>query len=146
MAPAEFDLWDHSLEDLAPLVAPPTSGAVTAFWGRVRDHNDGRSVTGLEYSAYEELARKEGQRIVSEALDRFGLEAARAIHRVGTLVVGEAALVVEVASGHRGEAFEACRYIVDEIKHRVPIWKLEHYREGDRQWVMCHHGTTTSDN
>jgi len=146
MTNAEFNLWDRRLEDLSPLAVPSTSGAVTAFWGRVRDNNDGRAVTGLEYSAYEELALKEGRRVVAEAVERFGLDAARAVHRVGTLVVGEAALVVEVASGHRGEGFDACRFIVDEIKHRVPIWKLEHYLEGDRQWVMCHHGTTTSAN
>jgi molybdopterin synthase catalytic subunit len=138
-----FDLSETPLEVLPPLEVPRVSGAVTAFWGRVRDHNEGRSVTGLEYSAYPELAVKEGRRIVAEAAVRFGLDAVRAVHRVGVLTIGEAALVVEVTSGHRGEAFEGCRWIVDEIKHRVPIWKLEHYAEGDREWVMCHHGTTT---
>lgn len=141
---ASFCLCDTPLEALAPLEVPRTAGAVTAFWGRVRDHNDGRAVTGLEYTAYPELAAKEGQRIVDEAAARFGLDAVRAVHRVGVLGLGEAALVVEVASGHRGEGFDACRYVVDEVKRRVPIWKLEHYVEGDRQWVMCHHETTTT--
>lgn len=138
-----FTLSELPLEGLPPLEVPRASGAVVAFWGRVRDHNEGRAVTGLEYSSYPELAVKEGNRIVADAVARFGLDAARAVHRVGTLALGEAAIVVEVAAGHRGEGFEACRWIVDEIKHRVPIWKLEHYVEGDRSWVMCHHGTTT---
>lgn len=138
-----FSLSEKPLEGLAPLEVPQASGAVVAFWGRVRDHNEGRAVTGLEYSSYPELAVKEGNRIVDEAVTRFGLDAVRAVHRVGTLALGEAAIVVEVAAGHRGEGFEACRWVVDEIKHRVPIWKLEHYVEGDRSWVMCHHGTTT---
>jgi len=138
-----FTLSEQPLEDLPPLEVPRASGAVVAFWGRVRDHNEGRAVTGLEYSSYPELAVKEGNRIVAEAVTRFGLDAVRAVHRVGTLALGEAAIVVEVAAGHRGEGFEACRWIVDVIKHRVPIWKLEHYVEGDRSWVMCHHGTTT---
>jgi molybdopterin synthase catalytic subunit len=139
-----FILTGARLEDVRGLAIPAASGSVVAFWGRVRDHNEGRAVTGLEYSAYEELAVKEGNRIVAEALTRFGLEIARAAHRVGVLAVGDAAVVVEVASGHRGEGFEACRWIIDAIKSRVPIWKLEHYVEGDREWVMCHHEPSTT--
>ena len=141
---ALFQLCEKPLESLTPFEAPSASGAVVAFWGRVRDHNDGRAVTGLEYSAYPELAVKEGNRIIAEAIARFGLDAARAVHRLGNLAVGEAAVVIEVASGHRGEGFEACRWIIDEIKSRVPIWKCEHYVEGDREWVMCHHEATTT--
>ncbi len=140
-----FFLSEDRLEDLPSLNVPESSGAVVAFWGRVRDHNDGRAVTGLEYSAYDELALKEGLRIVAEAVTRFGLAAARAVHRVGTLTIGDAAVVVEVASGHRGEAFDACRWINDEIKTRVPIWKKEHYVEGDHEWVK-HHPTITTAN
>lgn len=141
-----FLLVDSRIEDLPAFTTPAASGSVVAFWGRVRDHNDGRAVTGLEYTAYPELATKEGRRIVAEAVARFGLDEARAVHRLGDLAVGDAAVVVEVASGHRGEGFEACRWIIDEIKHRVPIWKCEHYVEGDREWVMCHHGPTTTAN
>jgi len=140
-----FLLTEDRLEDLPGLMVPAASGAVVVFWGRVRDHNEGRAVTGLEYSAYPELAVKEGQRIVAEAVTRFGLDAVRAAHRVGNLAIGDAAVVVEVASGHRGEGFDACRWIIDEIKDRVPIWKCEHYLEGDRAWVMCHHEPTTKD-
>jgi len=139
-------LVESKIEDLPGLEVPAASGAVVAFWGRVRDHNEGRAVRGLEYSAYPELAVKEGNRIVTEAVVRFDLDAVRAVHRIGDLAIGDAAVVVEVASGHRGEGFEACRWIIDEIKHRVPIWKCEHYVEGDREWVMCHHGPTTTGN
>jgi len=131
----EFSLSNERLEDRPGLSAGPESGAVVAFWGRVRDRNDGRRVIALEYSAYEELAVKEGTRIVAEAVARFGIDAARAVHRVGTLAVGDAAVVVEVAAGHRGEGFDACRWILDEIKARVPIWKDERYAEGDHAWV-----------
>lgn len=141
-----FSLSDQPLESLARLHVPPESGSVVTFWGRVRDHNEGRRVEGLEYSSYAELAVKEGQRIIDAAVRRFGLDAAQAVHRVGALAVGDAAVVVETASGHRGEGFEACRWIIDEIKHRVPIWKREHYQEGDRAWVSCHHETTTTAN
>jgi len=139
MVTADFGLTDQRLEDLPGLAAPAEAGAVVAFWGRVRNHNEGRRVTGLEYSAYEALALKEGRLIIEEAGSRFGLEAVRAVHRVGPLAVGDAAVVVEVAAGHRGEAFEACRWIIDEIKARVPIWKQECYvdapAESDKEWL-----------
>lgn len=131
----DFQLSNNRLEDLPPLKVGPESGALVVFWGRVRDHNDGRRVAGLDYSSYEELAVKEGRRIVAEAVQKFGLDGVRAVHRVGTLVVGDAAVVVEVAAGHRGEGFDACRWIIDEIKARVPIWKEERYVEGDHAWV-----------
>jgi molybdopterin synthase catalytic subunit len=141
---AAFLLTEEPLETLPDFVVPAASGSVVAFWGRVRSSNEGRAVTGLDYSAYPELAVKEGRRIVESAVERFGLDGARAAHRVGSLAVGDAAVVVEVASGHRGEGFEACRWIIDEIKHRVPVWKREHYAEGDWEWVTCHHGSTTT--
>ena len=140
----DFFLTSQPLEELSGLSAGAASGAVVTFWGRVRDHNDGRGVTGLEYSAYEELAVKEGRRIVAEAVARFGVDAARAVHRVGRLAVGDAAVVVEVAAGHRGEGFDACRWIIDEIKARVPIWKQEDYVEGDRAWVTPANTTPAS--
>ena len=93
-------------------------------------------MNGLEYSAYSELAVKEGRKIVEEGMVRFGLDAVRAAHRIGTLSVGDASVVIEVATGHRGEGFEACRWIIDEIKARLPIWKLEHYVEGKKEWVL----------
>ena len=113
------------------------SGGYVSFEGWVRDHNDGQEVTRLEYEAFEELAVKEGERVVAEALRRFPAVQALVIHRVGALTLGEMAVWVGVSSEHRGEAFAACRFIIDEVKHRVPIWKKEHYRSGDSGWVNC---------
>jgi molybdopterin synthase catalytic subunit len=91
----------------------------------------------LEYEAFQELALKEGERILAEALKRFPVKQAFCIHRLGTLGLGDMAVWVGVSSAHRGEAFDACRFIIDEVKHRVPIWKKEHYRSGDSGWVNC---------
>jgi len=115
------------------------AGGYVSFEGWVRDHNEGREVTRLEYEAFEELAVKEGGRIVAEALRRFPLKHALCIHRVGSLDLRDMAVWVGVSSTHRGEAFDACRFIIDEVKHRVPIWKKEHYRSGDSGWVNCEH-------
>jgi len=113
------------------------SGGYVSFEGWVRDENEGQEVTRLEYEAFQELAVKEGERIVAEALRRFGVKHASCIHRVGSLSVGDMAVWVGVSSAHRGEAFDACRFIIDEVKHRLPIWKKEHYRSGDSGWVNC---------
>lgn len=135
----EFWLSETPLEALPPLALPEEAGASVIFWGRVRNHNEGRRVLALDYSAYPELALKEGQRILEAARAKFPLDAVRCVHRIGELKIGEGAVVVEAASHHRGEAFEACRWIIDEIKSRVPIWKKEHYAEGDAEWVICSH-------
>jgi molybdopterin synthase catalytic subunit len=113
------------------------AGGYVSFEGWVRDHNEGRAVRRLEYEAFADLAVKEGDLIVSEALERFPIQHALCVHRTGELAIGELAVWVGVSSAHRGEAFAACRYIIDEVKHRVPIWKKEHYRDGDSGWVNC---------
>jgi molybdopterin synthase catalytic subunit len=113
------------------------AGGYVSFEGWVRDQNEGRAVTRLEYEAFQELALKEGGRIVAEALRRFPLKHALCIHRVGVLDLEDMAVWVGVSSVHRGEAFDACRFIIDEVKHRVPIWKKEHYLNGDSGWVNC---------
>ncbi len=113
------------------------AGGYVSFEGWVRDHNEGQEVTRLEYEAFEELAVKEGERILAEAVARFPIKRAMCIHRVGDLGLAEMAVWVGVSSTHRGEAFDACRFIIDEVKHRVPIWKKEHYRNGDSGWVNC---------
>jgi len=118
-------------------LADPASGGFAAFEGWVRNHNEGRDVRRLEYEAFEELAVKEGERIVRAAIERFGVAHALCVHRVGSLEIGELAVWVGVSSGHRGEAFQACRYIIDEVKHHLPIWKKEHYTTGDSGWVNC---------
>jgi molybdopterin synthase catalytic subunit len=113
------------------------AGGYVSFEGWVRDQNEGQEVTRLEYEAFQELAVKEGDRIVAEALRRFPVKHALCIHRVGSLDLGDMAVWVGVSSAHRAEAFDACRYIIDEVKHRLPIWKKEHYRSGNSGWVNC---------
>lgn len=115
----------------------PTAGGYSSFEGWVRNHNEGLPVRHLEYEAFEPLAIKEGERIVAEAIARFGIEHAACVHRIGDLAIGEMAVWVGVSARHRAEAFAACRYIIDEVKHRVPIWKKEHYENGDSGWVNC---------
>ena len=111
------------------------AGAVVTFEGWVRDHNEGRLIRQLEYQAYEALASKEGTRVLEELETRFEIIAARCVHRVGRLNIGEMAIWIGVIAAHRAEAFRACEYIIDQIKLRVPIWKKEFYEEGDSGWV-----------
>src|SRR3984885_4157781 len=115
----------------------PGSGGYVSFEVWVRNQNEGQEVTRLEYEAFQELAVKEGDRIVAEALRKFPIKHALCIHRAGSLSLGDMAVWVAVSAVHRGEAFDACRYIIDEVKHRVPIWKKEHYRSGNSGWVNC---------
>ncbi len=115
----------------------PAAGGYCAFEGWVRNENEGHAVIRLEYEAYEPLVIREGEQVLAEARDRFGILEARCVHRVGLLDIGECAVWIGVASGHRDEAFRACRYIIDEIKVRLPVWKKEHYTNGDSGWVAC---------
>ncbi|HEX9138837.1 MAG TPA: molybdenum cofactor biosynthesis protein MoaE [Steroidobacteraceae bacterium] len=124
-------------EALRVELADPACGGFAAFEGWVRDHNDGRRVQSLEYEAHAALAVREGERIIAEAVERFGIRRALCVHRVGSLNLGDLAVWVGVSAEHRDEAFRACRYIIDEIKHRVPIWKKEYYDRGDSGWVNC---------
>jgi molybdopterin synthase catalytic subunit len=114
-----------------------TCGGYVSFEGWVRNHNDGREVLRLEYEAYEKLGLKEGERIIGEAMERFDVEHVGCVHALGSLALGEMAVWVGVSAHHRDAAFAACRYIIDEVKHRVPIWKKEHYADGDSGWVNC---------
>jgi len=126
--------------DLAALraeLADPGCGGFVAFEGWVRNFNDGREVRRLEYEAYVPLALREGERIIAEACERFGVTRVLCVHRVGTLAIGELAVWVGVSAPHRDEAFRACRHVIDEVKHRVPIWKQEHYVDGLSGWVNC---------
>jgi len=117
----------------------PASGGFCAFEGWVRNSNEGREVDGLSYEAYVDLAIAEGERIVAEAIARYGVTDARCVHRTGDLKIGDMAVWVGASAPHRDEAFRACRYIIDEIKHRLPIWKKEHYVTGESDWVACTH-------
>ncbi len=129
-------------------LADPRAGACVTFEGWVRDRNEGQPVRALEYEAYLPLAEAEGARILAEAREKFALVACVAVHRVGQLQLGELAVWVGVTAEHRGAAFEACRYMIDEAKARLPIWKKEHYASGATAWINCatrgDHGATTT--
>ena len=139
-----FTLTNDAIDSTALMqaVADDRAGACVAFEGRVRNHHAGKVVTALEYESAEYLACNEGRKILTEALGRFDLYHAVAQHRLGKLTIGELAVVVFVSSAHRGQAFEGCQFIIDEIKSRMPIWKKEYYPDEPAQWVLCSHGGT----
>jgi molybdopterin synthase catalytic subunit len=110
-------------------------GAALLFWGVVRNHNEGRAVSHLEYHAYAEMAERMMLQIGEEAIARFGVGGVRVVHRVGRLAIGEASVAIAVASPHRAEAYEASRYVIEELKRRVPVWKREGYVDGESEWV-----------
>ena len=112
-----------------------SAGAFASFEGWVRDHNEGRGVSGLRYEAHEKLAEAEGERVLDEALAKFDIVDVRCVHRIGDLGIGDMAVWVGVSAAHRDAAFAACRWIIDETKARVPIWKRERYVEGDAGWL-----------
>ena len=113
------------------------AGACVTFEGWVRNRNEGQPVLSLEYEAYALLADREGGRILAEAREKFSVLGVACVHRVGHLGLGELAVWVGVTAEHRGSAFEACRYVIDETKARVPIWKKEHYASGATAWINC---------
>lgn len=141
-------LFRISHEPIAPRgdVGSTADGGYVVFVGKVRSTNQGQPVLRLEYESFEDLAVTTGCEVMQEALERFDISAADCVHRVGTLELGDTAIVVEVAAAHRAEAFEACQYIVNEIKARVPIWKKEHYASGTTEWINCQtSGASESD-
>ena len=142
-----FEITDQRIdpEALKANLSREAAGACVSFEGWVRDQNDGASVTALEYEAHAPIASKEGERILAEAAECFDLLAASGRHRVGRLEIGECAVWVGVSAAHRGVAFDACRYIIDELKQRLPIWKKEHYRDGPSGWINCVTGTASAE-
>ena len=122
-------------EEVLSGLTTPQDGACLLFLGVVRDHNLGRSVSGLDYEVYEEMAEKTLRAIVAEASHRFGTDRINVLHRVGALRVGEISTAIAVATPHRAEAYDASRYIMEELKERLPIWKREHYLDGESAWV-----------
>jgi molybdopterin synthase catalytic subunit len=130
LSDAPFDI-----EPLRAALLAEQAGAFSSFEGWVRNHNEGRAVLGLRYEAYAALAEAEGERVIDEALAKFEIVDARCAHRVGDLAIGDLAVWVGVSAAHRDAAFAACRYIIDETKSRVPIWKHERYAEGDAGWL-----------
>jgi molybdopterin synthase catalytic subunit len=124
-------------DELRAQLSDPRAGAYAAFEGWIRNENEGHDVLRLEYESYEPLAVKEGERVLRETAEKFPILKSRCVHRVGMLEIGECAVWVGVAAPHRDEAFAACRYIIDQVKLRLPIWKKEHYADGHSGWVNC---------
>ena len=140
----DFRLTDRPIDPAALLggMGDTGAGACATFEGRVRDRNDGRAVERLDYEAFAPLAEKEGARIVREARAKFQVIGATCVHRTGSLALGDISVWIAVTAAHRGAAFDACRYIIDEIKGRLPIWKKEHYAGGASEWINWATGAT----
>ncbi len=116
-------------------VGVPEDGAVALFLGTVRNCNEGRPVGGMEYEGYAEMAREQLAAIVAEASTRAGTDRIVAVHRLGELAVGEVSVAIAVSTPHRAEAFDAARYVIEEIKKRLPVWKRERYLDGEAEWL-----------
>jgi len=116
-------------------VRAPGNGAIATFLGTVRNRSDSRTVVSLEYSAYTGMANREMEAIVREAIALAPGVQIVAVHRVGNLDVGDTCVMIAAAHPHRGPAFDACRYAIEEIKKRVPIWKRERYADGSTVWI-----------
>lgn len=134
-----FAVSEKKLEemDLKADLKNHSAGGFVCFEGWVRDYNEGKNVLMLEYEAYETMAKKEAEKIISEAKEKFSILNAKCVHRTGKLEIGEMAVWVGAISVHRGNAFKACEYIIDQVKIRLPIWKKEYYTDGDSGWVNC---------
>ena len=134
------DVWDVENNPLNPVagldfVTKMPNGAETLFVGTVRNLNLGKKVLGISYDVFVPLAKKSFQDICEEAQKKWGSDLSLyVVHGQGRLEIGGVSIVIAVGSPHRDEAFKACRYIIEEIKHRSPVWKLEHYEDGDSEW------------
>ncbi len=111
-----------------------SDGALVSFTGRARNRSEGKEVLKLEYELYESMARKELEKIVDNAMEKWELSCCTVIHRYGTVNIGEASIVIAVSSPHRQDSFSACMFIIDEIKMKVPVWKKEFYSDGS-VWI-----------
>lgn len=134
---AECWITDQPLREseTLDLVKTPRAGAVVLFIGTARNHAEGRPVAALEYEAYAAMAEAEMRALAEEALRRWPVEKIAVVHRTGRLDIGGAAVMAAVSSAHRKEAFEACAFLMDAVKERVPIWKKEHWADGGARWV-----------
>ena len=122
-------------ETVREAVEGPDAGAVVLFLGTVRNNTDGRPVKCLEYEAYPPMAEKKMAEIAQEVSDKWGISRVAMVHRVGKLEIGEVSVAVAVASPHRKDGFEACKYAMDRLKQIVPIWKREIWADGEAEWV-----------
>jgi molybdopterin synthase catalytic subunit len=128
-----------SSEKANKFILSEKNGAESIFIGRVRNENSGKKVTAVTYDAHDQAAIKSFQSICNDAKDKFDNNASIFLeHAKGYVSVGEISILIAVSSGHRDEAFKICRYILEEVKHKSPIWKKEHYIEGNEQWLPGH--------
>ena len=132
-----FKITDEIITEtqVREVVESPEAGAVVLFLGTVRNNTDGRHVKHLEYDAYTPMAERKMAEIGQEILEKWGIKHVAIIHRVGKLEIGEVSVAVGVASPHRKDGFEACKYAMDRLKQIVPIWKREVWLDGDAEWV-----------
>tara|TARA_B100000530_G_scaffold332425_1_gene278759 strand:+ start:1553 stop:1987 length:435 start_codon:yes stop_codon:yes gene_type:complete len=139
MSRSNFKITNEPIDitNLNQTLRDDSAGAYASFEGWVRNLNDGKNVNSLDYEAHGVVATSEGEKILIEAIDRYKLLAAASFHRIGHLEIGDCAVWVGVSAQHRGPAFDGCRYIIDELKQRLPIWKKEHYQDGDSDWINC---------
>jgi molybdopterin synthase catalytic subunit len=132
-----------SIDEIYRLAEDPANGAIVVMSGTVRDRTDGRSVKSLEYQAYEPMAMLVFRQIAAQIREKWqDVNKVVIHHRIGHLYIGEISVLVAVGCPHRGEAFEACRYAIDTLKHNAPIWKKEHFQDGASTWVSigaCEH-------
>lgn len=134
------DVWDVSEKQLDPMagltyVSEHKNGAESLFVGTVRNHNLGKVVLGISYDVFIPLAKQGFLEICQDAIKKWGKGLDfYIVHAMGRLDIGGVSIVIAVGSPHRDEAFKACRYVIEEIKHRSPVWKLEHYEDGDSEW------------
>ncbi len=135
----DIQLTDQPLQpqQCTDFVLKAGAGAINVFIGTVRDHTQGRRVVRLEYEAYEPMAIAEMRKMAEATMQRFPVQCIAIHHRVGTLHIGDVAVVIAVSTPHRAEAFEACRYAIDTLKQTVPIWKKEIFEDGE-VWVAAH--------
>lgn len=131
---AELRETPLSVDEVYGAVTDAAAGGIAVFAGAVRDHDHGRSVTALSYSAHPSAADQLRQ-ACERVAGRFDLHAVAAVHRIGDLAIGDLAVVVAVSSGHRATAFDACRALIDDLKATVPIWKHQRFTSGDSEWV-----------
>ena len=122
-------------DSVLALVGGPEDGAIDVFLGTVRDHNEGSAVAGVDYEAYVEMAEQVLRDIVSEAASQAGVGDVAAVHRIGALQVGEVSVAIAASAPHRAEAFAACRYVIEQVKQRLPVWKQERYAGGSEKWL-----------
>ena len=140
-------ITDQPIE-VGPLLSQAGSdstGAVLLFLGTVRDHNDGRPVSGMHYEAYQEMACEVLESIVTEAIAETGVGALRAVHRIGELEIGDISIAIVAASPHRDEAYRASRIVIEEVKKRLPVWKKEFYADGGVDWLSGRDPRTATD-